>query len=334
MSSNRVGSNLFEMPEIAKVWVWVSFPHSSSAVARAAMCLGDTIKISRLISGLEMGWCPMMTDGDWLDGFAIWLFHVVPVNSLWEVFLFYLLVSSSHDSASLLVVSLGFVHATTKRLHLTAFLVNGEDMDIISWYVFIFFFSVSICIYHFVVILGMKKQWFASSRSESSEICHLRRHTPRIGDYANQWKVSKEFTSGVMFLSRYRTAVVSATIKNTIFVRMNAVLRNAPEQFDSSFVDLDISSNHKTWYELEGYQMILDWNICIMYFLWFVASCLDVLCDSFPWAFAVHSQTTISLYQRLVIGFERGKRRVLAAMAAPGGLGHGTIESATIDRSI
>ena len=107
-------------------------------------------------------------------------------------------------------------------------------------------------------------------------------------------------------------------LKNTIFVRMNAVLRNAPEQFDSSFVDLDISSNHKTWYELEGHQMILDWNICIMYFLWFVASCLDVLCDSFPWA-KRFKQTTISLYQRLVIGFERGKRRVLAAMAAPGG---------------
>jgi len=41
----------FEMSEIAKVWVWVSFPHSSFAVVRAAMCLGDTIKLQGELAG-------------------------------------------------------------------------------------------------------------------------------------------------------------------------------------------------------------------------------------------------------------------------------------------
>ena len=53
--------------------------------------------------------------------------------------------------------------------------------------------------------------------------------------------------------------------------------------------------------------MILDWFFSEkMYFLWLVASCLDVK--------DIHSQD-------VVIGFERGKRRVLVADSGCPGLG-------------
>lgn len=133
-------------------------------------------------------------------------------------------------------------------------------------------------------------------RSESSEICHSGDIHQESEIMPISEKLVMNLTKGVMFLSRKKGR------------------------------QLVKSSNHKTRAgNSQRYQMILDWIFFWkMYFLWFVASCLDVK--------EIHSQdfggqvvqanNTLRWYPRVhLIGFERGKRRVLVADSGCPGLG-------------
>ena len=187
---------------------------------------------SRLKSGL-FGLVFGMTS-DWLDGFCN---LVVPYCSGKLSLRIVYILPIFFDSASLLVVLLGLFRPRQKDCT-WRFFANGEDMDIILWYVFIFFFSVSIiCIHHFVVILDMKKH----VRNNDSEIwilrnLSLRRHTPRIPKIMPiSEKLVMNLTKGVMFLSRYRGWQLC--------------------RFDYLPIIVPSAGNS------QRYQMILDWNI-------------------------------------------------------------------------
>lgn len=149
---------------------------------------------------------------------------------------------------------------------------------------------------HFGYEKTCKKQWFGDLNPPKSVTQET--YTKNPEDYANQWKVRNEFNKGrTMFLSRKKAR------------------------------QLVKSSNHKP---RQGTPRGIRWY----YFLWFCCfmpgcqSCFMPGCQrdsfiSFPrfWA-KWFKQTTLSLYPRVhLIGFERGKRRVLVADSGCRGLG-------------